>query len=115
VKVKPLIPAVAHYNAALYHDGMDTNHRTHWRGTKIHCDNCPKTWASDHEYRANDEPCEYEDRISQPELAQMLGITQGTLRAYVSRGQIQPPNGHTLGRPWWWDSVATAITESRKH
>jgi len=105
---------------------MDESHRTFWRGSTIRCDYCPKTWNSDQEYRADDEPCAHEERVYQPALAKMLGIKAATLRAYRTprkgkseqdpeRKKFPDPSGYDqLGHPWWYASVAVAIIEARR-
>lgn len=40
-------------------------------------------------------------------VADHLGVTLSTVRAYRARGQMPPPDG-ILGRtPWWWSSTIT--------
>lgn len=109
-------PFAAH-NGPLYSGSMEDTHRTFWRGSKICCQHCPKTWSSDQEYRTDDEPCAHEERVTQPELAKMLGIKQATLRGYVAREQITEPGGFLRPdrtSPWWYASVAVEIVKARR-
>lgn len=36
------------------------------------------------------------------DVAAHLGVRPGTVRAYVARGQMPPPDGRLGRTPWWW-------------
>jgi len=47
------------------------------------------------------------DQLTVTDIAALLGIKPATWRAYVSRGQAPPPDGH-LGRTPWWRRLTIA-------
>lgn len=41
------------------------------------------------------------------DVANHLGITPATVRAYAARHQMPPPDGRLGRTPWWWSTTIT--------
>jgi hypothetical protein len=70
------------------------------------------------EWQLAREPLEVEriDRVTGPQVADMLGISPATWRSYVSRGMAPDAGGHDpgTGRPWWDREAVLSWHESRR-
>lgn len=40
-------------------------------------------------------------------VATYLGVKHATVRSYLSRGQMPPPDGRIDDKPWWFEETIT--------
>lgn len=53
-------------------------------------------------------------RLLTKDVAARTGLRVATIRRYRVRGTFSPPDGHTLGHPWWRLETVDAWIASRK-
>lgn len=52
--------------------------------------------------------------LTMPDIAQMLGVKQVTIRVYLHRGQMPPPDGRLGRTPWWERETIETWARERK-
>lgn len=52
--------------------------------------------------------------MSTRDVAEVLGVAESTVRAYLSRGQMPPADGHFEGPPWWRPETIKRWRETRR-
>lgn len=57
---------------------------------------------------------ELDGRMSTRDVAEVLGVAESTVRAYLSRGQMPPADGHFEGPPWWRPETIKRWRETRR-
>lgn len=53
------------------------------------------------------------DQLVIEDFAEALDVKLPTLRAYMARGQVPPPDGRLGDTPWWYRSTVEAHANTR--